>query len=51
MISYGNIWNIDGKSTDEKPVGKDVPNGSVFYEMDTGKVFKFDAEARVWIEQ
>ena len=36
-------------SKDTKPKG--VENGSVCYEIDTGKVFMFDAENKTWIEQ
>lgn len=39
----------DCLSTDTKPV-KNISNGSVLYEMDTGKNFKFDAENSVWHE-
>ncbi len=38
-----------GLSTDTKPVA-DVPNGSVFFEEDTGKVFIFNCEGEVWHE-
>ena len=38
-----------GRSTDTKP--SDVADGSVFLEMDTARVFMFDAEASVWREQ
>lgn len=38
-----------GLSTDEKPM--DVPNSSSFYEMDTKKIFLFDAENKIWLEQ
>lgn len=44
-----------GLSTNEKPTDKfngvPVTNGSVFYEMDTKKVYMFDEENKVWIEQ
>lgn len=40
---------IYGLSTDTKPL--DVPNASVFYEMDTKAVFLFDAEGARWLEQ
>lgn len=44
-----------GLSKDEKPVGKingiKVANGSVFIEMDTKKIYMFDEENQVWIEQ
>lgn len=38
-----------GKSTDTKPNA--CTNGSIFYEMDTKKVFMWDAETKTWIEQ
>ena len=55
MVSYtvnGGVAIRDyrGMSSDEKPV-KNVPNGSTFYEMDTQKVFMFDAAQKEWIEQ
>lgn len=44
-----------GKSTDEKPIGKfndiKINNGSVFVEMDTKKIFMYDEEGQVWLEQ
>lgn len=39
-----------GKSTDTKPVDG-VNNADIFYEMDTQKVFLFDAENKKWLEQ
>ena len=39
-----------GLSTDEKPA-ENVVNASVFYEMDTKKVFMFDEQNKVWHEQ
>ena len=41
--------DLFGLSTDHKPT--DVPNASVFYEMDTKKVYMYDAEHSVWYEQ
>lgn len=38
-----------GLSTDTKPV-TDVPNGSVFIEIDTGKVYIFNGAAKTWPE-
>ena len=38
-----------GLSTDVKPT--DVNNASTFYEMDTKKLYLFDAQNTVWIEQ
>lgn len=44
-----------GLSKDEKPVDKingvKVNNGSVFVEIDTGKIFMFDEENQIWLEQ
>lgn len=39
-----------GKSTDTKPV-EGVQNAEIFYEMDTKKIFMFDAESSAWLEQ
>lgn len=41
-------------STDEKPTtieGKKIWNGSTLYEMDTKKLYLFDAENQTWLEQ
>ena len=51
MITCNTIYTlqqIDGISTDTKPT--DVPNGSRFLELDTGKVYMFDADSSVWLE-
>ena len=45
----GNRVDMHGKSTDEKPF--DVSNASLFYEMDTKKIYMFDEETKTWIEQ
>lgn len=37
-----------GKSTDAKPAN--TRNGSTFFEMDTGKVYMFDGDAKTWLE-
>ena len=42
------VADIRGLSTDTKPTT--YPNGSTFVEMDTGKVFIFDAENEEWKE-
>ena len=39
-------YEFRGLSTDEKPV-ENVGNGSIFIEMDTGKVFIFDEQNKV----
>ena len=37
-----------GCSVDDKPL--DVENGSIFKEIDTGRVFRYDKENNIWIE-
>lgn len=39
-----------GLSTDEKPTAN-VPNASIFYEMDSKSLFLFDEENQVWLQQ
>ena len=44
---------LRGLSTDQKPTevaGKKVDNGSLFIEIDTGKMFFFDLENEQWKE-
>lgn len=43
------IDDMYGLSTDEKPMN--VCNTSTFYEMDTKKLFMFDEQNKVWLEQ
>lgn len=55
----GNDITWYGKSTYTKPSyveiisGKHehIPNGAKLYEMDTQKIFMFDAETQKWLEQ
>ena len=51
MITVTNekTYEFRGLSTDEKPIEK-IGNGSVFIEIDTGKVFMFDEQNKVWKE-
>ena len=42
-------YEFRGLSTDEKPIER-VGNGSVFIELDTGKVFIFDEQNKMWRE-
>ena len=39
-----------GLAADAKPT-EDVPNGSIFVEIDTGKVYFYNAEGETWVEQ
>lgn len=51
--------NYRGLSTDEKPLvhltaagtEEKIPNGSIFYEMDTGDLYMWDAENSTWLLQ
>jgi hypothetical protein len=56
MITEHGIFTADkaprdfiGLSTDTKPQG--VENTSSFYEMDTKKLYLYDAQNAVWLEQ
>lgn len=46
--------SLDGLSGDDKPLktfeGVAIGNGSTFFEMDTGAVWKYDEENEVWYE-
>lgn len=39
---------LSGLSTDTKPTGEKIPNGSSFLEMDTGTVYFWDKENSQW---
>lgn len=41
-------WDLRGLSTDTKPTGSQIPNGSSFLEMDTGSVYFWDKENSQW---
>ena len=55
----GSPLTFYGLSTDNKPttvfliVGKNhaLPNASIFYEMDTGDIYMWDAEGEIWRKQ
>lgn len=40
-------YEVYGKSTDTKPT--DVPNGSIFIEMDTSKIYFFNENEAEWL--
>lgn len=48
VSAYDEPKEIYGLSTDTKPTG--VPNGSIFVEMDTSKLYVFDADGTQWKE-
>ena len=39
---------LRGLSTDEKPTN--VENGTIFIEIDTGKIYMFDVVSKTWKE-
>ncbi len=44
---------LRGLSTDEKPTefaGKAIDNGSIFIEIDTGKMYMYDLSSENWME-
>lgn len=41
-------WDLRGLSSDSKPSGAEIPNGSSFLEMDTGDVYLFDKQNSQW---
>ena len=43
------IVEVRGLSTDEKPT-TNITNGSVYIEIDTGKVYFYDADNKQWNE-
>lgn len=55
LVRYGgkstqNNAEFYGLSSDTKPT-ENVPNASVFYEMDSKVLFLFDEENSVWLQQ
>ena len=48
-------FELYGLSTDTKPTetyqGVAIRNTSVFYEMNTGKLYMYDADNKQWLEQ
>lgn len=60
MVTYTGVpktdktyqYEFDGLSTDSKPTKTDYPdmgNGSSFMEMDTKKLYFYDAKNDVWV--
>ena len=48
--TYSGVANYFGLTTDDMPTGDDVANGSRFIEMDSGKIYLYDAEGAQWLE-
>lgn len=54
-VTGDKVQQIRGLSTDDKPTDATlkegiVPNGTVFFEMDTSKVYMFDYDSQTWLE-
>jgi len=52
MITVNNLqgsYDIRGLSTDSKPT-ENIPNGSTFIEINTGKVYMFNGASSTWVE-
>ena len=49
MTKEGQELEYRGLSTDDKPT-ENVTNGSIFIEIDTGKIYMFDLENEEWME-
>lgn len=45
----GKTYEFRGLSTDTKPT-EEATNGSIFFEMDTCKVFMFNGDSKTWVE-
>lgn len=39
---------LSGRSIDAKPVN--VENGAIYHELDTGRIYRYDAENNKWME-
>ena len=53
MMTLHTIYTLQqyqGLSSDTKPTGDDVINGSRFLEIDTGKTYMYDAAGSQWLE-
>ena len=48
-FTNGGYCEYAGVSTDNKPT--DCATGSIFVEVDTGKVYFFNANSATWVEQ
>lgn len=45
-----NKYSFTGLSTDDKPTFDGLGNGSSFFEMNTCKMYFYDAENKTWVE-
>lgn len=55
----GSPMTFFGLSDDDKPLNVEIvagstygiPNASIFYEMDTGYIYMWDADGETWLKQ
>ena len=50
MITSIYTYEFRGLSTDDKSEITNMTNGSIFFEMDTSKVYMYDAQNEQWRE-
>lgn len=50
MITSTYTYEFRGLSTDDKSKITNMTNGSIFFEMDTSKVYMYDAQNEQWRE-
>lgn len=50
LTIHNNSYIYDGLKDDTKPT-ENVPNGTIFHEIDTGKDYQFDIDSGDWVEQ
>lgn len=48
LINKSDIYEYYGLSTDTKPTN--CPNASIYIEINTSKIYFFNADASTWIE-
>jgi len=54
-VTGDKVQQIRGLSSDIKPTNASlkegiIPNGSVFFEMDTSKIYMFNYDSQTWLE-
>lgn len=51
-VSIGPYWDMRGKSADKDSldIKGSIPNGSTYFETDTGKLYIWDEDEQEWKE-
>ena len=50
LTIHNNSYVYDGLSSETKPT-ENIPNGTIFHEIDTGDNYQFNEDAMTWIKQ